>query len=161
MPSQSAGDTGGLLSANRLNAGLFAIVATLWIGALSSPDLATCAYDRPQWALGYMTLITGWAGPLMMFWHPSVGMFAWYANVFLLICMARMIAGRAPRLQHAVPGLMLALTALAPLSFYSEARGQDPLCARGPGFWLWIAAFAVTAAAAVWEGSRWRPLSAQ
>ena len=97
----------------------------------------------------------------MMFWHPSVGMFAWYANVFLLICMARMTVGRAPRLQHALPGLVLALTALAPLSFYSEARGQDPLCARGPGFWLWIAAFAVTAAAAVWERSRWRPLSAR
>lgn len=161
MPSQWAGDTGGLLSANRINAGLFAIVATLWIGALVTPDVATCAYGAPLWALGYVTLITGWAGPLMMFWHPSVGMFAWYANVLLLLCMVRMLRGRAPALQHAVPGLMLALTALAPLYFYSDARGEDALCARGPGFWLWIAAFAVTAATAVWENSRWRPLPAQ
>ena len=68
MPSQSAGDTGGLLSANRLNAGLFAIVATLWIGALSSPDLATCAYDRPQWALGYIVLRTSRAPPPLGLW---------------------------------------------------------------------------------------------
>ncbi len=160
MPSQWAGDTGGLLSAQKINAGLFAIVATLWVGAMVTPDLATCAYGRPQWALGYQTLLTGWAGPLMVFWHPSFGMFAWYANVLLLICLARMMTGRAPAVQYAVPGLMLALTALAPLSFYSEARGEDALCARGPGFWLWIAAFAITAAAAVWESSRWRPASA-
>src|SRR5690242_1184183 len=81
VPSRWAGDTGGLLPANWVNAALFAIVAALWIGALVTPDLATCAYGKPQWALGYVTLITGWAGPLMMFWHPSVGMFAWYANV--------------------------------------------------------------------------------
>jgi hypothetical protein len=160
VPSRWAGDTGGLLSANRLNAALFAIVAALWVGALVSPDLATCAYGRPQWALGYVTLITGWAGPLMMFWHPSVGMFAWYANVLLAICMARMLAGRAPPLPYAASGLLLALTAFAPLYFYSDASGEDPLCGRGPGFWLWMSAFAVTATAAAWESSRWRPLSA-
>lgn len=161
MPSRWAGDTGGLPSQSRLNAGLFAIVAALWIAALMTPDLATCAYGQPQFAPGYETLITGWAGPLMMVWHPSFGMFAWYANVFLLISMARMLRGRAPALHHAMPGLMLALTALAPMYFYSDARGEDALCARGPGFWLWMSAFAVTAAAALWEGSRWRPLSVQ
>ena len=160
MPSRLAGDMGGLLSANKLNAGLFAIVAALWIGALVTPDVATCAYGQPLWAPGYVTLVTGWAGPLMMFWHPSFGMFAWYANLLLWVCMARMLTGHAPPLPYAVPGLMLALTALAPLYFYSEARGEDPLCGRGPGFWLWISAFAVTAAVAVWEGSRWRPASA-
>jgi hypothetical protein len=87
-------------------------------------------------------------------------MFAWYANVLLAICMARMVAGRAPPLSYALPGLMLALTALAPLYFYSDASGEDALCGRGPGFWLWVSAFALTAAAAAWEGSRWRPLSA-
>jgi hypothetical protein len=151
---------GGLLPQYGLNAALFAIVAALWIGALVTPDLATCAYDRPLWAPGYVTLITGWAGPLMMFWHPSIGMFAWYANVLLLICMARMLAGRAPPLPYAVSGLILALTALAPLYFYSEARGEDALCGRGAGFWLWISSFVVTAAAAAWENARWRPLSA-
>jgi hypothetical protein len=160
VPSQWAGDTGGSLSAQKINAGLFAIVAALWIGAMLTPNLATCAYGQPQWAPGYQTLITGWAGPLMMLWHPSFGMFAWYANVFLLITMVQMLRGRPPALHHAVTGLMLALTAFAPLYFYSDARGEDALCARGPGFWLWIAAFAVTAAAALWEHSRWRPLSA-
>jgi len=162
VPSRwAAGDTGGLLSQHKLNAALFAIVATLWIGSLVTPDIATCVYGEPLWAPGYETLITGWAGPLMMFWHPSFGMFAWYANVFLLISMVRMITGRAPTLHHALPGLMLALTAFAPLYFYSTPRGEDALCARGPGFWLWIAAFAVTAVVAVWENSRWRPLSVQ
>jgi hypothetical protein len=160
VPSQFAGDTGGWLPAHKINTALFAIVATLWIGAMATPDLATCAYGAPQWALGYQTLLTGWAGPLMVFWHPSFGMFAWYANAFLLICLVQMFRGRAPAAPHAVSGLMLALSALAPLTFYSEARGEDVLCARGPGFWLWIAAFAVTAAAAVWESSRWRPASA-
>lgn len=161
VPSRWAGDTGGSASASRFNTALFAIVAALWIGSLVTPDLATCAYGRPRWALGYVTLIMGWAGPLMMFWHPSVGMFAWYANVLLLVPMARMLAGRAPPMPYAAPALMLALTALAPLYFYSEGRGEDALCARGPGFWLWISAFAVTAAAAAWESLRWRPLSAQ
>jgi hypothetical protein len=160
VPSQFAGETGEL-SANRLNAGVFAIVAALWIGALIAPDLATCTYGQPEWGRGYITLLTGWAGPLMMFWRQSLGMFAWYGNVLLPICMARMLSGRAPAVQHAIPGLVLALTALAPLSFYSEARGVDPLCGRGPGFWLWLAAFAVAAAAATWERSRWRPASAQ
>jgi len=160
VPSRWAGDTGGWSPAHRLNTGLFAIVATLWIGAMVTPDLATCAYGEPLWALGYQTLITGWAGPLMVFWHPSIGMFAWYANVFLLISMVQMFRGRAPAAPNAVSGLLLALSALAPISFYSEARGEDALCARGPGFWLWIAAFVVTAAAAVWENSRCRPASA-
>jgi hypothetical protein len=160
VPSQWAGDTGGWLTASRLNIGLFAIVATLWTGAMVTPDLATCAYGEPLWALGYQTLLTGWVGPLMVFWHPSFGMFAWYANVFLLICLVQMFRGRAPAAPHAVSGLMLALTALAPISFYSEARGEDALCARGPGFWLWIAGFVVTAAAAAWESSHPRPASA-
>lgn len=160
VPSHHAGDTGGSLPAQKINAGLFAIVAALWIGSLAMPDIATCAYGQPQWAPGYETLITGWAGPLMVFWHPSFGMFAWYANVFLLICLSHMLRGRPPALHHAVSGIMLALTAFAPLYFYSDARGEDALCARGPGFWLWLSAFVVTAAAAVWEGSRWRPLSA-
>jgi len=160
VPSQWAGDTGGVLSAQRINAGVFAIVAALWIAAMLTPDLATCAYGRPQWAPGYETLITGWAGPLMMVWHPSFGMFAWYANVFLLLSLAQMLRGRSPALHYALPGLMLALTAFAPLYFYSYARGEDALCARGPGFWLWLSSFAVTAVAAVWEHSRWRPLSA-
>ena len=160
MPSQWAGDTGGLLPAQKVNAGLFAIVAALWISAMLTPDLATCAYGAPQWAPGYETLLTGWAGPLMLFWHPSFGMFAWYANVFLGICMVQMLRGRPPALHHALSGLMLALTAFAPLYFYSDARGEDALCGRGPGFWLWIAAIAVTAAAALWEHSRWRPASA-
>jgi len=154
VPSRWAGDTGGLLSASRVNAALFAIVAALWVSALATPNLAVCVYGPPQWGFGYHTLITGWAGPLMVFWHPSVGMFAWYANVLLLIAMARMLRGHAPPLRLAVPGLALSLTALAPLYFYSEARGQDALCARGPGFWLWIAAFAVTAAVALWEHPR-------
>ena len=160
VPSRYAGDTGGMLSAQKINAGLFAIVATLWIAAMVTPDLATCAYGRPQFALGYEALIKGWAGPLMMFWHPSFGMFAWYANVPLAICMVQMLRGDPPTLQWALPGLALALTAFAPLYFYSDARGEDALCARGPGFWLWICSFAVTAAAAVWENSRWRPAMA-
>ena len=160
MSSQWAGDTGGWLSAQKINGGVVAIVATLWIAAMVTPDLATCTYGEPRFAPGYEALITGWAGPLMMFWHPSFGMFAWYANVLLVICMAHMLRGRPPALSHALPGLMLALTALAPLYFYSDARGEDALCARGPGFWLWISSFAVTAAVAVWESSRWRPASA-
>ena len=160
MSSQWAGDTGGWVSAQKINGGLCAIVATLWITAMVTPDLATCAYGEPQFAPGYETLITGWAGPLMMFWHPSFGMFAWYANVLLMICMVQMLRGRPPALQWALPGLMLALTALAPLYFYSDVRGEDALCARGPGFWLWISSFAVAAAAAIWESSRWRPASA-
>lgn len=160
MPSRQAGDTGGFLPAHKVNNGLFAIVAALWVGAMVTPNLATCAYGAQQWAPGYETLVTGWAGPLMMFWHPSYGMFAWYANLFLVVCMVQMMRGRPPALHHALPGLMLALTSFAPLYFYSDARGEDALCGRGPGFWLWIAAFAVTAAAAVWENSRWRPASA-
>jgi hypothetical protein len=161
VSSRVAGDTGGQLPADRLNTGLVAIVAALWIGALLAPDLATCTYGEPEWGRGYVTLVTGWAAPRMIFWHPSFAMFAWYGNVLLLMCMARMISGRPPVLPYAISGLMLAVSALAPVSFYSEARGADPLCARGPGFWLWLASFGVTAAAAAWEQWRWRPASAR
>jgi hypothetical protein len=160
VPSQWAGDTGGSLSAQRINAGVVALVAALWIAALVTPDLATCAYGPPQYAPGYETLITGWAGPLMVFWHPSFGMFAWYANVLLVVATVQMLRGRPPALHYALPGLALALTAFAPLYFYSSARGEDALCARGPGFWLWLSGFAVTAVAALLEHGRWRPASA-
>jgi hypothetical protein len=52
VPSQWAGDTGGWLSAQRINAGLFAIVATLWIGAMVTPNIATCAYGQPAMGAG-------------------------------------------------------------------------------------------------------------
>jgi hypothetical protein len=74
--------------------------------------------------------------------------------------MVQMLRGRPPALPHALSGFMLALTAFAPLYFYSYARGEDVLCGRGPGFWLWLSSFAVTAAAALWEYWHWRPLSA-
>jgi len=93
---------------------------------------------------GYAILLLGWIGPLILLLHPAaIGMVSWYANILLLPNLARAAFGRSPSLWLATLALVLALLSFSPLFFWGEVPSEEPVCARGTGFWLWIWAFVV------------------
>jgi hypothetical protein len=145
------------MTSRRVNLAIAICATGLWLASLVTPALKTCSEGHVSWVDGYGILFFGWLGPLMLLLHPAaVGMIAWYANILLLPNLAKMVSGRTADLWFATPALLLALTSLSPLYFWNEVVGDYPICSRGIGYWLWIAAFAATFAAALRDGFQLR-----
>ncbi len=108
---------------------------------------------------GWEILKSGWLLPLLSI--PAaltnslalISCFAWYANFFFFGCIAYLIRGNHPAFKTTSIGLILALSALAPVYTISEAdmRSGPAEYIRGPAIWLWLSSFAIIGAVTIIE----------
>jgi hypothetical protein len=108
-------------------AGIVAIL--IWIASLALPAETECGFSHPN--SGYLILLSGWLGPL-------AGQFGWYANLFMVWTIGRLLANKRPGIIPAIIGLGLALSALAWKTTPTDT-GYTTMCERHSGFYAWIA----------------------
>ena len=117
-----------------------ALIVAPWLMALCAPYRA-CGFDAPGAQLhGYWLLAIGWIGPL-------AANFGWYANVLLLMGVARLAMGRLPGNWTALAGLGLAASALLPawiFDFDTDGRFHANFI-RGQAVLWWLASFVILA----------------
>jgi hypothetical protein len=123
------------------------VALALWTAALFAPFQIRCLIHCLNLPLhdehaGYWILALGWfLGPLSL-------SLAWYVNVPLFICVTRLGLGRHPGTRTTIVGLILALTALLPVTGVDiETSGWATL--RGPAIWLWLLSFCVVTIATI------------
>jgi hypothetical protein len=107
----------------------------LWADAMLLPALTICGKDRLLH--GWQIAEIGWLGPVD-------GQFGWFANLFMLWIIIRLMIRRPATL---ISGLMVLILALSSFSLHSTSLyssietggGQIALCERNTGFYFWIA----------------------
>ena len=112
------------------------ISATLWVGSLFFPAVATCSQGIPVWVSGMSILGSGW-------WGIMSGTFGWCANIIIIIAFIKAVFGKPLRILLVLLACFVASTALLPFNIYSNQSGLEPVCMRGIGFWMWLASFYV------------------
>jgi hypothetical protein len=116
----------------RRNVGIVALL--MWIASLLLPVETDCGSPYPSH--GYNIFAIGWLGALDM-------QFGWFANLFMLWVMGRLLFDRRPGIIPAIIGLGLALS--APAWKDTPTDVQTSVCERHSGFYLWIACAALLA----------------
>jgi hypothetical protein len=105
-----------------------------------------------EWFDNQTVVWFGWAG--FMF-----GQYGWYANVPFCFALIYLLLGKVPR-SDGLPAAQLVLVACAfvPAPLAHNEGYSEPVCAFGPGFWLWILAQAIVALTVIF-GRRARSLA--
>jgi hypothetical protein len=122
-----------------------AVAAALWIGSLFLPALATCPGANEQWYDGYYLLLFGMFG-------VSFGILGWYANIPFIAAVAMLLRGTVPNIFLSGVALVLALSTFNHLRLAPDEGHMDPVCARGPGFWMWLCAVVIVFSVSAWTG---------
>jgi hypothetical protein len=118
------------------------IALALWVASLTQPAMWKCNNDRTA-IMGYDVAWAGWIDIVEL-------QLGWFANPFMLWVMGRLMLSNRAGLWPAIIGLGLAICAFWWNTIGSE-MGNQPLCGRGPGFYLWIACAVLLAAIALAE----------
>ena len=115
------------------------VVFGAWLASLALPIETECgsSYIIP----GYLVGLIGWLGPLD-------GQFGWYANLFMLWQVGRLLLGRHAGIIGSLIALVLALNAFLWKTIPMDV-GRSTMCERQPGFYVWIACAVLVAAVAV------------
>lgn len=118
------------------------VVLGLWVTAQFLPYTTTTqggsgGVNRDY---GYHLALWGWLGPLEL-------NIAWYANIPLLVTVARILLGKRPHPRVTLVTTLIALDALVPAAWFDfEVSGQfRAIFLSGPAVWVWLGAFAVNA----------------
>jgi hypothetical protein len=125
--------------------GLIALL--LWIASLVLPVETMCGSPHP--AQGYFILTFGWVGPLGLGgadWVNPSACFAWYANLFVVWTIGRLLFNKRVQIVPAAIGLALALSALT-----WRTERDTPLCGFHTGFYFWISCVVLLAVVALLE----------
>lgn len=105
------------------------IALALWFCSL--PFTGLTLYSQQQHLLGYEILMAGWLSPLML-------NFAWFANVFFLYAVYRMLIGKTPTISAVLATLLSLDTLRCTEILLDEGGGASSVYGYGWGAVLWF-----------------------
>ena len=106
----------------------------LWIFSLFFSGLVL--YGEQQHISGFEILLTGWLSPLD-------GNFAWFANIFFLLCVFSLFIGRTPRICALIAALLSLDTFRYSMITMNEGGHSTPIYGYGWGFVIWLISICV------------------
>jgi hypothetical protein len=110
-----------------------------WCCSLFLPGLSL--YSENKSLFGFEILLTGWLSPLML-------NFAWFANVFFIFGLAKLLAGGAPITSSFLAALLSLDTIRFDRYLLNEGGATTPIYGYGWGAVLWFVAIFMFLAAA-------------
>ena len=117
----------------------------LWGLAIAFPAIRT--YTRSHgptyinWFDNFTVLALGWGGLIF-------GQLGWFANPMLVANAIALWRGRQVTRGIWIVQIVLAGWSLIPTELGHNEAFTEPVCAYGPGFWLWMASQAIVIATA-------------
>jgi len=131
-----------MLTSPYLTARLLGIISlATWCCSLFLPGLSLYSENKPLF--GFEILLTGWMSPLML-------NFAWFANVFFVFGLAKLLSGGAPSTSAFLAALLSIDTIRFDMYFLNEGGATTPIYGYGRGAVLWfVAIFTLLAAASL------------
>lgn len=106
----------------------------LWVFSLFFSGLVL--YYEQQHIAGFEILVTGWLSPLD-------GNFAWFANIFFLLCVFSLFIGRAPKICALIAALLSLDTFRYSMLTMNEGGHSTPIYGYGWGAIIWLISICV------------------
>jgi hypothetical protein len=106
----------------------------LWIFSLFFSGLVL--YYEQQHISGFEILLTGWLSPLD-------GNFAWFANIFFLLCVLSLFIGRTPKICALIAALLSLDTFRYSMFTMNEGGHSTPIYGYGWGAIIWLISICV------------------
>lgn len=119
------------------------LAAVLWGASLFTQPFQVCALDgtHSRGADGLAILLVGWEG-------TSSGVLAWWANPLWLVAEIQLIGRKRPTRWLSAIAFLLAASSLLTTQ-YQSTSGDEMICSRDHGYWLWMVAIALPFAASM------------
>jgi hypothetical protein len=133
-----------MLRSPYLTARLLGIISLVtWCCSLSLPGLSL--YSENKQLFGFEILLTGWLSPLML-------NFAWFANIFFVFGLLKLLSGGAPSTSVLLAAILSIDTIRFDMYLLNEGGATTPIYGYGWGAVLWfVAIFTLLAAASLRE----------